>query len=82
MPSTFPLGHSLGALLTSYVDGALPPSAARTVSGHLRECDACGAEVASLLRLGVALRAIRSPPLGAATRTRLVGAFRSARLGT
>lgn len=81
MPAPFPLGHSLGSVLTSYVEGALPPSAARAVSGHLRECDACGAEVASLVRLRSALRTLRSPPPGGATRTRLVESFRASRLG-
>lgn len=77
MPIPRPPGHSLGPLLTDYVDGALPPSAARAVSEHLRGCDACGEEVASLMRLRSALRSLRSPPPSGATRARLTVAFRA-----
>ena len=81
MPTTFRLGHSLGAVLTGYVDGELPAALSRSVSGHLRDCDSCGAEVASLMRLRSALRAVRSPPPSGATQARLVESFRAARLG-
>ncbi|MBK7972412.1 MAG: zf-HC2 domain-containing protein [Deltaproteobacteria bacterium] len=78
---TDPFGHSLGTLLTGYVDGELPAALSRAVSGHLRECDSCGAEVASLIRLKSALRAVRSPPPSATAQARLVERLRAARLG-
>lgn len=77
MPIPRPPGHSLGPLLTDYVDGALPPSAARAVGEHVRGCDSCGAELASLVRLRAALRSLRSPPPNGATRARLTVAFRA-----
>jgi anti-sigma factor RsiW len=54
----------IGARLSAYRDGALPPGAARDVAAHLRECSGCRARLAGIEAVArlVAGAALPAPP--------------------
>ncbi|MCP2360262.1 anti-sigma factor RsiW [Nonomuraea thailandensis] len=65
------------ALVTDYLDAALPPGRHRTVAGHLEACPGCSAWLAQLLATIAALGCLRegvvSPPVLAALRESFAG---------
>jgi anti-sigma factor RsiW len=76
VPPLFSLGHQLGSLLSSHLDGELAASAARIVEAHLGDCPSCRAELAALWRVKRALGALRSPPPSNSRRAALLVRFR------
>ncbi|MEV0999337.1 zf-HC2 domain-containing protein [Nonomuraea sp. NPDC050202] len=65
------------ALVTEYLDAALPPGRQRTVADHLEACPGCSAWLAQLLATIAALGCLRdgviSPPVLAALRRSFAG---------
>ncbi len=69
--------HRLGPLLSAYLDGELPTSAAIAIGAHLGDCPSCSEDLAALGRVKVGLRALRGPALEGDRRAALVGRFRA-----
>jgi predicted anti-sigma-YlaC factor YlaD len=64
------------ALVTDYLEGALPPEELELFEEHLNFCEGCGVYVDQMRTTVAAVGQVREEDLPADTRDRLLAAFR------
>jgi anti-sigma factor RsiW len=67
------------ALVTDYLEGALPDEERMRFEAHLAECDGCSGYLEDMRRLVGSLNVLPAPTPDSATREALLAAFRELR---
>ena len=67
--------------MTDHLEGALPAAEARRLEHHLTICDPCTEYLAQLRAIAGSLEGLGGDSVAAATRERLIAAFREHRPG-